>query len=102
MEILDYRQSGAQEAPQPIRGLFWRPPSVEDDDAQRAFKKEWGLITRAWERDAGADEAAAIADETNLESPRRALATGPVVIQATDEQARRILECHGRDAFPPQ
>jgi hypothetical protein len=102
MEILDYRQSSAQEAPQPIKGLFWRPSSLDDDDAQRAFKKEWGLITKAWEHDAGADEAAALADEINPESPRRALATGPVVIQATDEQARRILECHGRDAFLPQ
>lgn len=85
-----------------IRGLFWSPRGVEDGDTQRAFEKEWGLITRRWERDAGAEEAAAIADEVNLESPQRALATGPVVIKATEEQARRILEHHRRDAFPPE
>jgi len=114
MEILDYRRSGAQEPPQSIIGLLARPRNGGAYDAQRGFEEEWGLLSRPRERDADAEEAAVLAEEdrprrtvlgsgeVSLESVSMALARGPVVIQATDEQARRIVERHGRDAFPPE
>jgi hypothetical protein len=114
MEILDYRRSGAQEPPQAIIGLLARPRNAEGYEAQRDVEDEWKLISQVWNGDADAEEAAAIAveersdrtvlgpDEVSLESVSRALAKGPVVIQATDDQARRIMERHRRDAFPPE
>lgn len=113
MEILDYRR-GAHEPPQAILGLLTRSGNAEDDKAQRAAEREWKLITHVRTGDGAAKEAAAIAveerstrtvlgpDEVSLENVSRALAMGPVVIQATDEQARRIMERHKGDAFPPQ
>jgi hypothetical protein len=41
-------------------------------------------------------------DEVTLERVSLALVKGPVTIAATDEQARRIIERHSEDAFPPQ
>lgn len=114
MEILDYRRSGAQEPPEAIIGLFARPGNAEDYEAKRAVEREWKLISQVRTGDAAAEEAAVIAteersgrtvlgpDEVSLETVSRALATGPIVIQATDEQARRIMERHRRDAFPPE
>lgn len=41
-------------------------------------------------------------DEVTLERVSLALAKGPVAIAVSDEQAKRIMERHRRDAFPPQ
>jgi hypothetical protein len=114
METLAYRPSGAQEPLQTIVGLFARPKAGAE--ALSAAEKEWGLICRPPKksRDAGADEAALLAleewpgstvlgpDEVSLENVSMALATGPVAIRATDEQAQRIVERHKRDAFGPE
>lgn len=113
MEILDYRRSGALEPPQAIIGLLARPRN-KGYEAQPGFEDEWGRPLHVSQVDPAAKEAAAIAveerprrtvlgpDEVSLESVSMALARGPVVIQATDAQARRIMERHRGDAFPPE
>jgi hypothetical protein len=113
METLAYRQSGAQEPLQAIVGLFARPKAGAE--AQSAAEQEWGLMWKPQRpRDADAAEADMLAmedrpdrtvlgpDEVSLENVSMALATGPVAIQATDEQAQRIVERHKRDAFRPE
>jgi hypothetical protein len=114
METLDYLRSGAQEPPQAIIALFARPRNAQGYEPQPGLNDEWALISRVPKVDAGADEAAAIAeeehpsgtvfgpDEVSLESISMALAKGPVAIRVTDEQARRIMARHRRDAFPPE
>ncbi|HEX3433128.1 MAG TPA: hypothetical protein VHT25_03600 [Solirubrobacteraceae bacterium] len=111
METLDYQRSGAREPPRDIISLLVAR-NTRSYETQHV-EEEWGLLSRAPQADAGADEAAIIAeeespsrmmlgpDEVSLESISLALAKGPVVIQATDDQARRIMERHRRDAFPP-
>jgi hypothetical protein len=114
MDMLDCLRPSAVEPPQAIIALLARPGNATSDEVQRGADEEWGLISHTRRRDAGAQEAAIIAgearaattvlgpDEVCLESVSMALRTGPVVIQATVEQARRIMERHRRDAFPPE
>jgi hypothetical protein len=113
METLDYRLAGAVEPPQPIVALF-ASRNRQGYVSEPGFDEEWKLVARVRKVDADAEEAAVIAgeerpsgtvlgpDNVSLESISLALARGPVVIQATDEQAHRIMRRHKEDAFPPQ
>jgi hypothetical protein len=115
IETLDYLRSGAPEYPQAIiRDLVVSPQNAGGHEGQLEFEQEWELISQAAKFDAAEHEAVTIAeeapptrtvlgpDEVSLESVSMALAKGPVVIKATDAQARRIMERHRRDAFRPE
>jgi hypothetical protein len=48
------------------------------------------------------DTGPTLLSSTEVSLERISLASGPAVIELTDEQAQHIVDAHGKDAFPPQ
>jgi hypothetical protein len=102
-QTLPAREAAGQcELPQKLIGELFDQPSVLDYNAQP--DSEWfSLVRLRPASDESETEGTVLqSDEVSLERVSLALAKGPVVIAATDEQARRIMEHHRRDAFPPE